>query len=168
MGGIAMKLRILVVAMLASGFLLTPTTASAKGVKDVTVSGPGLATPIRLSESRSANDVAQKSGFFPLAAGRLTGNQPQKGDLGPRYVAKYRWLVGRDETVSTRQELYPFADVGALTYTPPGQNAFNSSRGGGWYQAGAELTLLLVAAGVPVPPSYSPPVPLVAPPRLAG
>ena len=167
MGGIAMKLRILVVAMLASGFLLTPTTASAKGVKDVTVSGAGLTTPIRLGDSRSANDVAQRSGFFPLAADRFAASPPP-GNLGPRYIATYRWLVGPDETVSMRQELYPFADVGALTYTPPGQNAFNSSRGGGWYQAGAELILLLVAAGVPVPLSYSPPVPLVAPPRLAG
>src|SRR5215211_4477036 len=144
MGAIVMKLRMLVVAVLALGLLLTPTTASAKGVKDVTVSGPRLTTPVRLGESRSANDVAQKSGFFAPPADRLTANLPQRGDLGPRYVATYRLLVGPDRTASIRQELYPFADAGALTYTPPGQRAFDATSRGGWFRAGTELTLLLV------------------------
>jgi hypothetical protein len=166
MGGIVTKLRMLVVAILASGLVLTSTTASAKGLKDVTVSGPGLTTPVTLAE-RPANELAQKSGPFGPARDRATAGPPP-GDLGPRYVANYRWLFGQNETTSLRQELYPFAEAGALTYTPPGQKAFNASPRGGWYRAGAELTLLLVAAGVPVPPSYTPPVPVAAEPRLAG
>ena len=166
-----MRLRILFAALLTTGVVLAPTSADAKGAKDVTVAGPGLDTPIRLTNAAGpgilANNIADKSGLFRPDPDRRTASRP-RGDLGPRYVATYAWLTGQDETTPLRQELYPFANGGALSYTRRQQGVTEFVPDGGWYRAGPELTLLLVAAGVPVPSSYTPPVPVVAPPPLAG
>jgi hypothetical protein len=167
-----MRLRILVTAILATGVLLLPTSAQAKGATDVTVTGPGLAAPIRLGnaspDGTSANRLWQAAGLLVSNPDRISDNVPQKGALGPRYRATFHWLVGPDETTPIRQELYPFADSGALSFTPPGQKELDWAPRGGWYQAGPELTLLLADAGVPVPRSYTLPVPVVAPPQLTG
>jgi hypothetical protein len=139
--------------MLAAGLALIPTAAAAKGAKEMTVSGPGLAAPIRLENTGHGmlpNTIAEKSGLFSATTDRVTARRPA-GRLGPRYVATYRWLVGPDKTVSLRQELYPFASGGALSHTRPGRRALDVPARDGWYRAGPELTLLLVAAGVPAP-----------------
>jgi hypothetical protein len=149
-----MRLRILVAGGLAAGLALVPTAAAAKGAKEMTLRGPGIAVPIQLANTAQAtispNAIAMKSGLFVSTPGRLTARRPS-GRLGPRDVASYQWLVGPQKTASLRQELYPFAEGGALSYTRPGQRALHAPSQGGWYRAGAELTLLLVAAGVPVP-----------------
>lgn len=166
-----MKRRILVAAGLTAVVALASTTASAKGAKEMTISGPGLATPIGLTNSAEAptslNDIAEKAGLLKYPSDRVLASRPS-GDLGPRYVATYQWLIAQDATAPLRQELYPFADGGAVTYTPPGQRVGGGSFAGGWYRAGAELTMLLVAAGVPVPASYAAPVPVVEAPSLTG
>jgi hypothetical protein len=149
-----MRLRILVAAMLAAGIALVPTAAVAKGAKELTLSGPGLAAPLRLANTAEAavspNTIAQKAGLLGSTADPVTARRPA-GRLGPRYVATYQWLVGPDKTVSLRQELYPFADGAALSHTRRGRRALGVPARDGWYRAGPELTLLLVAAGVPVP-----------------
>jgi hypothetical protein len=146
------RLRILVAAVLAAGAALVPTPATAKGAKEMTVSGPGLAAPIRLANTAEAavspNTIAQKAGLFSATPDRLTARRPP-GRLGPRYVATYQWLVGPEKTAGLRQELYPFADGGALSHTRPGERVLEVPSHGGWYRAGPELTWLLVAAGVP-------------------
>lgn len=166
-----MRLRILFAALLITGIVLVPTSAEAKGAKDMTVAGPGLDAPIRLTNTVGpgvlANDIADKSGLFRQDPDRRTASRPP-GDLGPRYLATYAWLTGPNETTPLRQELYPFANGGALSYTRHEQGITDFVPDGGWYRAGPELTLLLINAGVPVPPSYTPPVPVVALPPLAG
>jgi hypothetical protein len=166
-----MRLRILLAAMVAA-LALVPTPAEAKGAKDVTVSGPGLATPIRFDNGGdfggSANRLWQASGLLVQTPDRVTPNVPQKGALGPRYLATFQWLVGPQQTAPIRQELYPFADAGAVSYTPPRQRGLHVSSRGGWYRAGPELTLLLVGAGVPVPAGFAAPAPVAAQPPLAG
>jgi hypothetical protein len=159
-----MKLRILAVSLVASGLALVSTAASAKGLEDVTVSGPGLASAIRLTDA-SANELARKSGFFGQTPDRVTADPPA-GFLGPRYAVTYRFAL--NELTLFRQDLYPFAVVGPLTYTPPRQATLNGMSRGGWSRAGPELTLLLVAAGVPVPAAYAAPVPVAAEFPLAG
>jgi hypothetical protein len=167
-----MRRRILVATVLTAGVALVPTPADAKGAKDVTVSGPGLAMPIRLDNGGdfggSANRLWQASGLLVQTPDRVTPNVPQKGALGPRYLATFQWLVGPQETAPIRQELYPFADAGAVSYTPPRQRGLHVSSRSGWYRAGPELTLLLVAAGVPVPAGYAAPAPVAAQPLLTG
>jgi hypothetical protein len=149
-----MSLRILVGAVVAAGVALVPTAAAAKGAKEVTLRGPGIVAPIRLANTTDAvispNAIAQKSGLFVSTPDRLSASRPP-GRLGPRYVVSYQWLVGPQKTAPLRQELYPFAEGGALSYTRPGQRALHAPSRGGWYRAGAVLTLLLVAAGVPAP-----------------
>jgi hypothetical protein len=166
-----MRLRILVAAMLAAGVALVPTAAAAKGAKEMTVSGPGLATPLRLANTAEAalspNTIAQKSGLFAPAPARFSDSRPP-GDLGPLYVATYDWLIGANSTTPLHQELYPFTDGGAVVYTPARQHVGVEVLPSGWYRAGPELTLLLVAAGVPVPAGYAAPAPVAAKPPLAG
>ena len=169
-----MKVRILAPAMLAAALALGSAAASAKGAQQITVTGPGLAAPIRLANSPEAstslNRIAEKAGLFEHPADRDLPGRPS-GDLGPRYVATYEWLIAQDTTAPLRQDLNPFADGGAVAYTPPRQRM---GRGGGgrpppgWYRGGAELTMLLVAAGAPTLPSYVAPVPVVAPPVVTG
>lgn len=161
-----MKLRILLAVALAAVVASGWTAAGAKGPLDVTISGPGLTSPIRLSEI-SANELARNSSFFRQSADGGTADRPA-GALGPRYAATFRWNLGQREPSVLRQDLYPFADAGALSYTPPGQSVGDGRRAGGWSRAGPQLTLLLVAAGVPIPPSYAAPVPVVEAPRLTG
>jgi hypothetical protein len=166
-----MRFRILFAVVLTTGVVLVPTSADAKGAKEITVSGPGLAAPIRIANSAktstSPNEIAEATGWFKYPADRAPASRPA-GRLGPRYIATYDWIIGQDTTALVRQELYPFADGGAVAYTPPRQTAGEGSPPRGWYRAGPELTLLLVNVGVPVPPSYTLPVPVVAPPPLAG
>jgi hypothetical protein len=149
-----MRRRVLVVAALAAGLTLMPSAAGAKGAKEMTLVGPGLARPIRLAntaESRiSPNLVAQETGLFDTTADRRLVAGPA-GRLGPRYVATYQWLVGQNRTTPLRQALYPFAAGGAVVRITRDQRVFESTIARGWYQAGPGLTLLLVDAGVPVP-----------------
>jgi hypothetical protein len=161
-----MKLRILVAAVLASGLALISTTVSAKGLQEVTVSGPGLVSPIRFSDN-FANELARRSGFFRGTADGVTAGPPA-GALGPRYGATYRWNFGQGEPTFLRQDLYPFAAPGPLAFTPRGQKPFEGRLKGGWSRAGPELTMLLVAAGVPVPPTYASAVPVVQTPPVTG
>jgi hypothetical protein len=126
-----MRLRILFAVTLAAAVVLVSTAAGAKGAMEMTLSGPGLAAPLRLANTVdsavSPNHLAQKSGFF---------------------------------------NVHPFVDGGAVTYTRPTDKV--SEIRGGWYRAGPELTLLLVAAGVPVPAGCAAPVPVAAEPPLTG
>jgi hypothetical protein len=166
-----MRLRLLVAGMLALGLVLGSTPALAKGANEMTLAGPGLPSPIRLANTADAlmspNTVAQKSGLFSREPDRRTTTRPP-GDLGPRYVATYAWFIGQDHTTPLRQDLYPFADGGALTYTPPVQGVHAMRPSGGWYRAGAELTQILVLAGVPLPESYAAPPAVVAEPQSTG
>jgi len=150
---------ILVAVALVAGVALVPSAAAAKGAKEMTVSGPGLVAPIRLANTSGAavppNAIAQKAGLLGVTADGVTDRRPA-GRLGPRYVASYQWLVGPEKTTSLRQGLYPFAEGGALSFTRPGQRALDVPARSGWYRAGAELTLLLVAAGVPIPTACRP------------
>jgi hypothetical protein len=169
-----MKLRILVAGMVVLSLTLTSSTADAKGVKEMSIGGPGLVTPIHLDDTTPdaalyPNALAEASGlwFLNQTPDRITASRPG-GDLGQRYVATYDYLVAQDKTAPIRQELYPFADGGAVTYTPRSQKVGEGTPPGGWYRAGPKLTLLLVAVGVPVPASYVAPVPIVDAPRLTG
>ena len=163
-----MQLRVLAAGALALGLALIPADAYAKGARGVSISGPGLSAPIQLSVDPSAgragptptragpNELANAAGLF--AAFGSSPIQPVNsspgGDLGPRYQATYDWLVGPNATKPIRQDLYPFATGGPLTYVPPRQRVFaGQTLRGGWYHASPGLKDLLVAAGVPAPQS---------------
>lgn len=74
-------------------------------------------------------------------------------DLGPRYLVTYRYDYGagrKDDLI--RQNLYPYADGGPVTFTPPGQVLTGEGMapiGSGWFQATPEFFRHLVDNGLP-------------------
>ena len=75
-------------------------------------------------------------------------------ELGPRYVVTYRFDFGPEAPdARARQFLYPYADGGPVTYTPPGQilsaEVFESPLTAGWWQAEPGLLVFLVQNGLP-------------------
>jgi len=154
------------VAVAGAVLLISSVAASAgaKGASEATIRGPGLEEPLTFSGyGESANDVnllAERSGFFPAMFGQIPDpmedNRPQK-NLGLRYTIRYTVpnpAGGADEVV---QYIFPYAEGGAVTYTPPGQ-PFMEGEGvdgerlrtkGGWYQGLSPLKSTLVDAGLP-------------------
>ncbi len=147
------KLLVVLVAALA---LLLPAGAAAKGPSQAQITGPGLASPLKLTwlgegdSSASLGLLVNDGGFFPQVFGQspspLLRTQPT--DLGPRYLVTYS-LPG--PMVSTlQQDLYPYASGGPVTYMPPGQAFWGDQRTvGGWFRGTAQLKAMLVKAGLP-------------------
>jgi hypothetical protein len=171
---IGMKARILAGAALATAVALLPAAADAKGVTQVTVSGPDLARSITLS-TENANYLAQATGlysaFFNTVPPATLEPSPPSDTLGPRYVATYTYSIPEQRTerqATLRQELYPLAVGGPVAYTPPGQKLFDATSRAGWHHD-PRLAPLLIAAGIPAP---APPQPVSTPvdatPRLTG
>jgi hypothetical protein len=141
--------------------LVLPAAALAKGPTAATITGPGLAKPLKLGgrtgwrPGSAMEALVRYGGFFQVAWGgqpnRTLWKSPTR-HLGRRYRVVY--LVpgpsGRDDRI--RQDLYPFAQGGPVTYTPAGQRFFGTKRTlGGWFRAQRQLTRALVAAGLPRP-----------------
>lgn len=156
-----MKLRIILATTLGVVLALAPAAASAKGPRDAELTGPGLDEPIRLDRDVRApgqmtevTELTELTGLFSAfsfpARTALTPTAPP-GELGPRYVATYH-LVGPEDDVPIRQELYPFAERGPVVFTPSGQSLYGMGPSeGGWQQANPSLTRFLVSAGIPTP-----------------
>jgi hypothetical protein len=147
----------LIAGAVALAWILTAVPAHAKGVTMVTVSGPGLPQPLRIGGradspgSTLAASVANESGVLSQAISDSSlpvDANPPDGDLGPRYRAAYTFVT--DAAVVIRQDVYPFATPGPVTFASPGQqwSGGKVSRGG-WFRAEPQLTQLLVSAGLP-------------------
>ena len=70
-------------------------------------------------------------------------------DLGPRYLVTYRFDFS---DVLIRQDLYPYAKGGPVTYTPPGHEltaGVNMQITAGWYQSSLGFFQYLVDHGLP-------------------
>jgi hypothetical protein len=136
--------------------LLVPATAGAKGPSEATITGPGLSSPIRFAGDegnypQAFGALVELGGFFPQTFGQspdpLKRNRPST-DLGPRYEVSY--VVPGPTTDTLRQELYPYASGGPVTYMQPGQQFWGNQRThGGWLRTAAGLKSTLVAAGLP-------------------
>lgn len=124
--------------------------AEAKGVRDVTIKGPGIPRSMTVDRP-TTSALAQASRLYVATshqpAGVVEDRRPSER-LGSRYVATWGWLVAVDTTKPLRQVLYPFAEGGALSYVPPGQRVFDHGPfKGGWIRVGAPLTEVMVALG---------------------
>jgi hypothetical protein len=136
--------------------------ALAKGPSAASVTGPGLgkAVSVKGTEGSGAlGDLTQYSGFFPAAFGQTPDPMLQgrpTGKLGQRFTIRYRVPGGGGEVFRITQDLYPYAQGGALTYTKPGQRIFDMRTRGGWYRGGPALKQTLVRAGLrPTAPAPS-------------
>jgi hypothetical protein len=141
--------------------LMFPAAALGKGPTSATITGPGLDRPLILGSRNGFRPgsamatLVTYGGFFQVAWGtqpnRILRDSPTRR-LGPKFLVVYTvpGPSGPDDRV--RQNLYPFARGGPVTYTPAGQRFFDTRRTrGGWFRAQARLTRALVAAGLPRP-----------------
>jgi hypothetical protein len=146
-------MRIRVFLLVVATTLLAPAAvASAKGPVGATVDGDGLAAPVELRlEDRW--ELVEDLGFF--AAVFRTEPDPMQaappaGDLGPRLVVAWEVPGPSGPPAVVRQDVYPFAAAGPLTYMAPGQAVVGTTTYGGWFRAPAGLADDLVAAGIPI------------------
>jgi hypothetical protein len=132
--------------------MLAPSVAQAKGVVDVTVriEEDGRGRTLQLDRDAHAVDLALATRFYSTIDGAAFGTgeiaPPTDERLGPRYVAVFRAHQGPDEVVRIRQDLYPFADLGPLVFTPPDQGWDD-----GWRRVGWGLVDLFEELGVTAP-----------------
>jgi hypothetical protein len=141
--------------------LAVAVPAAAKGaIAEANISGPGLGggsgsdggamrienlATDRMWESGIMDDTKKDSvSEFGLAP----------ADLGPKYLVTYRFDFGAGtEDDVMRQDLYPYAKGGPVTYTPPGQQftseEFDAPLSSGWWQSEPGFLQFLVENGLP-------------------
>ena len=147
-----MKRLLLVLAVAA---LAVPTAAIAKGPDEATITGPGLDKAITITGAEELGSpimaFAEATGFFPAVFSQqpspMLPGRP-KGDLGPKYRIDYNVPGPDGEDFAITQDLYPYAQPAAVTYTKDGQKIFDMTTVGGWW-SDAALKDQLVALGLP-------------------
>ncbi len=165
--------------------LVTAGPALAKGATKAVITGPGLTRPIVVADAGEPGQsgklatLAEQSGLFTVLFGASTSgpattlrSPPPPAALGPRYTVIYT-VPGVDPQPGQRygrirQNLYPYATGGPLTYTPPGQHGFTEQLPAtGWLPAGRGMVHTLTELGLPRK-STTQPVRPIAGPHLAG
>jgi hypothetical protein len=158
----------MVVALAAALVIGMAAPALAKGATQAVISGPGLSKPIVVSDGGEPGqqtglaNLSSQSGLFWAIFGSAEmenapvplAKPPLPASLGPRYVLTYTVpsfsMDGAEHDALLRQDLYPYALSGALTYTPPGQRAGdNGLQSSGWLRAGAGISSTLASIGLP-------------------
>jgi hypothetical protein len=134
--------------------LLAPATAaSAKGPAAATVDGDGYEAPVALDlDGHWA--LVEDLGFFATVFRTEpdpTLDGAPAGDLGPRLVVSWEVPGPGGDVDVVRQDVYPYAEAGPVTYLAPGQAVMGQRSYGGWFAAPAGLADDLVAAGLPAP-----------------
>jgi hypothetical protein len=144
----------LTLAAAALAALALPTAASAKGPTEGSISGPGFSKVVKVlydgGGGSAGDNLTQESGFFPAAFGQSPDpmlHAKPAGPLGPRYAVAWKVPGGSGTMFRIRQDVYPYAHGGALTYTKPGQPIFGMSTRGGWYRD-PELKSTLISLGL--------------------
>ena len=147
--------RYLVAAALLA--LLLPALAAAKGPVSASISGPGLASPLKVSgdgegPETALGTLAMSSGFFAQMFGQTpdpTSTTRPRRALGPRYKVVYVVPGGSDVESRVVQWIYPYAKPVAITHMRANQPFWETERThGGWYRATADLKRMLVRAGL--------------------
>ena len=136
--------------VLAAAALLAPA-AVAKGPSQASITGPGLSKAIAFKNMEDSSYLTEQAGFFPAVFGQTPSPMISRpaGKLGPRYTIRYLVPGPSSKPDRIKQNLYPYAAGGAVTYMKPGQRIFDSKTTGGWYYAGSALKQTLVRAGLP-------------------
>jgi hypothetical protein len=157
-----MRWRALAVATVVGVIVLTAASpALAKGPDQATISGPGLPHPIVVAgngepgSGEHLGKLSEDSGVFLAMFGNdATNNQAltttaPSGPLGPKFQIAFRVPGGMTGPDTVRQDLYPFASGGPVTYTRSGQQSLGGLTQGGWYRGPAGFADVLSAIGVP-------------------
>lgn len=143
------------ILLLALAALAIPSVALGKGPSAATMEGPGGGGGITFSGDEGSGplgNLTQQSGWFSAVFEQepnpMLADRPQ-GDLGPKYTVTYTVPGPSNDPFTIRQDVYPYATSGPVTYLAPGQPIFDMQTPGGWFQAGPDLKETLVAAGLP-------------------
>jgi hypothetical protein len=140
-------------------FLAVATPAAAKPTFDeARINGPGLggrgvhiAGRAIAPMTESGIDLANGRGYAMVDSIAELGLTA--AELGPGYVVRYSFYLGRSKPPRiVRQELYPYAKGGPVTYTSPGQRLggpASLSITAGWYRGSAAFLDFLVDQGLP-------------------
>ena len=149
-----MRARVLFAGLVALSTVVIAGPASAKAsIAAANITGPGLKARLRIEAPdtkglwESGIDVA--GGLDDTRANSVEELGLTPGDPGPRYLVTYRFDFS---DVLIRQDLYPYAKGGPVTYTPPGQElnvGINMSIIAGWYQSSLGFFRYLVDHGLP-------------------
>ncbi len=132
--------------------------AIAKGPSRASITGPGLGKPLSFTGNGESGGTAlgyltEYTGFFPAVFGQspdpTLGGRPD-GKLGPRFTIRFVVPAGYGKRFRLTQDVYPYAQGGAVTHMAAGQRIFGVERTrGGWYRGGPALKGVLVRAGLP-------------------
>jgi hypothetical protein len=152
-----MRARVLCAA-LSTVVIACPASAKVDSITEATITGPGLDGGLRIEAPDT--EGLWKSGID--VTGGLDGTRADSvgalglvpADLGPRYLVTFRFDGGDD---LIRQDLYPYAKGGPVTYALPGQELMlgGPARGlkrsmlAGWYQGSLGFFHYLVDHGLP-------------------
>jgi hypothetical protein len=144
--------------ILAIAALALPAAALGKGPSGASIDGPGSGGITFSGDGESGGtlgDLTQQAGFFPAVFGQepnpMLAGRP-KGDLGPKHTITYTVPTPNNGIDEIKQDIYPYAKGGPVTYTEPGQKIFDMTAPGGWFQATPQLKETLIAAGLPSRP----------------
>ena len=155
------RIRLIALAAAAAALVL-PTTASAKGPSAASITGPGLSSPLVIKGDEggdygSLGVMVEQTGFFPQAFGQSPDPTLRAAPkrLGSRFSVVYTVPNGSPDSDTLRQDLYPYAIGGPVSYMAPGQKFWGGQQvtHGGWFRASAygygNLRAALVKAGLP-------------------
>ncbi len=152
--------RLLFIPVLA---LVFAAPALAKGPSEAEITGPDIKGGAITFKSGGGDPdggtpfgrLVEDAGYFPATFGQQPDptlrNKPTAA-LGPKYRITYvvPGPYGRNDTL--RQDFYPYAAGGPLTYTEPGQPFFGGEKThGGWFQAPQTLKNDLVGLPAKAP-----------------
>lgn len=154
-----MKRLVLIGSTLA---LALAAPAAAKGPDQATITGPGLDGGKIVYRSGGGDpeqgskffEFVENVGFFPAVFRQTPDPMLDKrpaGTLGPRYKVVYRVPGPDGGNATVRQDVYPYASLGVVSYVKPGQSVFDGREHtrGGWFVSGPGTKGMLVAAGFP-------------------
>jgi hypothetical protein len=147
--------------------LVLAPAALAKGPSAATITGPGLASPLKVDgygegdSTTPLGALVSEAGFFAQVFGQspspLLRSRPA-GVLGSRYVVTYEMPGPSSGGDRIRQDLYPYASGGVVSYMEPNQPFWGGQHTvGGWMRGTAGVRAKLVAAGLPRVDPGSPP-----------
>jgi hypothetical protein len=150
----------LIVVVGAVALVLAADPAVAKIAADeITLEGPGLASPLAVGCCDSEGDRTGPSTFASLIDGSSINSavwgEPSSrtitdppDELGPAYRATWRFQ-GPEGSVPVVQTWYPYAEGGPVVHTEPGQPLWDVRTAGGWHRAPESFVTALSRIGVP-------------------
>lgn len=160
--------RLLMMIISVAVLALTASSAMAKGPISMRITGLESGA-ITVGGQEGAGEpgsggllagLAEAAGLWANTFDRTAalGEERPTGDLGPR-LRLSSVVPGPSGDDIVTQDVYPWAQGGAVTFTPSGQDYAGMTTRGGWFLGGAALSDALTAAGVPArPPTTATPL----------